>query len=209
MRLLNIPHQTKIFGIRTSRIEIRDLLKGWAAISIAFTILLNGLKFNVGTILIMFVSLVTVGTGFLLHELAHKFVAQHYRCWAEFRADNTWLAIAVFSSLFGFIFAAPGAVMIHGPHITKKQNGIISAAGPMTNFVLALLFLGMFFIPFSLAQATAGYGFLINTWLGLFNMIPFMNFDGKKIFAWSKMVWGAMIFLGVGLFVLKGALFAI
>ena len=25
------------------------------------------------------------------------------------------------------------------------------------------------------------YGFIINTWLGLFNLIPFWMFDGKKI----------------------------
>jgi Zn-dependent protease len=201
--------QKKLFGIRTSNKEINDLIKGWAAISIAFTILLNGLTFDIGTVLIMIVSAVTVGTGFLLHELAHKFVAQHYKCWAEFRADNTMLLIAMGSAFFGFIFAAPGAVMIYGPHITKRQNGVISAAGPLTNFILAFLFLGLMLVPVAFLQAIASYGFLINTWLGLFNMIPFMNLDGKKIFTWSKPIWVVMVAAGISLFVLKGALFVV
>jgi Zn-dependent protease len=216
MRFINVPRQMRFLGIRTSRVEIIDLLKGWFAISVAFTLLYNKFSFGLMTLLIMLVSAITVGTGFLLHELAHKFVAQHYKCWAEFRADNTMLVIAVFSAMFGFIFAAPGAVMIHGPHITRKQNGIISAAGPMTNFILAALFLGLLFVPFSFGRliessvnAVANAGFLINTWLGLFNMIPIMNFDGKKIFAWNKVVWGVMGAVGVGLFVLNRVLFAV
>jgi len=43
-------------------------------------------------------------------------------------------------SLFGFIIAAPGAVFIRGM-ITRERNGKISLAGPMTNIVLAILFL--------------------------------------------------------------------
>ena len=34
---------------------------------------------------------VTVGSGFLIHELCHKVVAQRYRCWAEFRSDDKML----------------------------------------------------------------------------------------------------------------------
>ncbi len=209
IRYAHAPEQKKVCGIRTSDVEINDLLKGWIVISIAFTILLNGLSFGTSTILTLLVSAITVGTGFLLHELAHKLVAQYYHCWAEFRADNTMLLIALFSSLFGFIFAAPGAVMIYGPHITRRQNGLISIAGPMTNFILAILFLAMLFVPLAIIHAIASYGFLINTWLGLFNMVPFLNFDGKKIFTWSKAVWVSMLALGIALFVLKGFLFTV
>lgn len=202
------PHQKKIFGIPTSDVEINDLIKAWLVVSIAFTILLNGFAFSLGTFLILGAAMITVGTGFLLHEFAHKIVAQKYHCWAEFRADNTMLLFALFSSLLGFLFAAPGAVVIYGPHITPRQNGIISAAGPMTNYLFALFFLGLlFFIPNTYAQAVAGYGFLINSWIGIFNMIPFLNFDGAKIFQWNYFVWGAMVGIGVGLLVLKVVLF--
>ena len=86
------------------------------------------------------ISLFTAGIGFLLHELAHKFVAQYYGCEAEFRSMDQMLYFAVGLSLFvGILFAAPGAVMIAGG-VTRKENGIISVAGPLTNYVLAGIF---------------------------------------------------------------------
>ena len=176
-------------------------------VSIAFTILLNGFSLTLSTLLVLVLAAITVGTGFLLHELAHKLVAQRYHCWAEFRADNTMLLFALFSSLFGFLFAAPGAVVIYGPHISPRQNGIISTAGPLTNYLFALVFLSSYFLfPYPFVHAVTGYGFLINSWIGFFNMIPLMNFDGAKIFYWSKGVWGFMVFCGIVLLVLKSVL---
>ena len=112
----------------------------------------------------------TVGIGFLLHEIAHKFVAQKYNCWAEFRADNKMLILMILMSFMGFLFAAPGAVMIQG-NITKRRNGIISIAGPATNMGLAVIFLAIFFFtPFKLLGF---FGAQVNTFIGLFNLLPF------------------------------------
>lgn len=203
------PHQKKIYGIPTSDVEIHDLLKAWIVVSIAFTVLHNGFSFGLSTLLILLLSAVTVGTGFLFHELAHKIVAQYYHCWAEFRADNMMLMLALFTAMFGILFAAPGAVIIYGPHITPRQNGIISVAGPFMNYLFALLFGGLFFVSMhQYIQAVALYGFLINSWLGLFNLIPFLNFDGAKIFRWNYFVWGAMVCAGIGLLILKTVFFS-
>ena len=128
--------------IHTSKLEIQELVKAWLAISIAFTILLGygalGEDLPLGHVFIL--SLLTVGLGFLLHELAHIFTALFYNCLAELRADNGMLALAIGMSFFGFVFAAPGAVMIQG-FITYRENGIISVAGPITNILLAILFI--------------------------------------------------------------------
>ena len=43
------------------------------------------------------------------------------------------------------------------------------------------------------------YGFRINTWLGLFNLLPFAMFDGKKIFVWNKVVYGVLVIIALGL----------
>tara|TARA_Y100000310_G_scaffold315042_1_gene365145 strand:- start:806 stop:1462 length:657 start_codon:yes stop_codon:yes gene_type:complete len=207
--------------IKTSKLELIDIAKAWLAISIAFALVFSGIRLLNGTISNIFtisfgvmflISLFTAGIGFLLHELAHKFAAQYYGCTAEFRAFDQMLYIAVgLAALAGFIFAAPGAVMIAG-HITRKENGIISAAGPLTNYVLGLLFLGLMFMsPGSPIMVSVGLiGFQINFWLGLFNMIPFMNFDGKKIWDWNNYVWIAMVFVGavaINLFGLRTMLF--
>lgn len=194
----------KIGKVDTSRTEIVDIVKAWLALSLAFAIIYSGASilnggiekaFSLHFVKVFLISLFTAGLGFLFHELAHKFVAQHYGCAAEFRAWDQLLYLAVALAVFvGFIFAAPGAVMISGM-ITKKENGIISVAGPATNYVLAMLFLGLLWW-FPQWGNIFGTGFSINIWLGLFNLIPFGPLDGKKVFNWNKSVWGGMLLFG-------------
>ena len=174
----------RLGNLATSEIEIRDILKAWAAISIAFAIALSsGLSDFYAKFII---ASLTVGIGFLLHELGHKAVAQRYGCFAEFRSFDSMLLLAIAMSFFGFIFAAPGAVMISG-RVNSKKNGIISAAGPVVNLILGLIFLILTFLPLpNLFKPVAYYGFVINSWLALFNMIPLWLFDGYKIFRWNK-----------------------
>ena len=195
----------QIGKIKTSKIELRDIAKAWIVLSLAFACIYAGANFLDGTISKIFstqfiflflISLFTAGLGFLLHELAHKFVAQRYGCVAEFRAWDQFLFLALGMAAFiGFLFAAPGAVMISGM-ITRRENGIVSVAGPATNYVLGLLFLGLtFLIP--AFESIFLIGFSINMMLGLFNMIPFGPLDGLKVFYWNKVAWGAMVVVGI------------
>jgi Zn-dependent protease len=39
----------------------------------------------------------------------------------------------------------------------------------------------------------------VNTFLGLFNLIPFAMFDGKKILAWNKVAYSLLIAFGIAL----------
>lgn len=196
------PFQKKFLGITTSTIELRDLVKAWIVISLAFTILHTGLSLKPVVIIVFIVSALTVGTGFLLHELAHKIVAQKFKCWAEFRAFDLMLLIAIVSSFFGFIFAAPGAVMIRG-HITKERHGLIALAGPLTNYLLAGLYFFLVLSPIKLLVFIGTMGFSINVWLGLFNLIPLWNLDGLKILEGNKVHYGIMVLLGIALMGLK------
>src|SRR3989339_289766 len=123
---------------------------------------------------------------------------------------KAWVAIslAVVMSFFGLVIAAPGAVMISGP-VGKRRNGKISAAGAIANLVVALLFLSILLISakgalFSIAR----YGFMINTWLALFNMIPFWMFDGKKVLEWNRAVYFIMLVVAVGFMILNNIIFA-
>ena len=134
-----------------------------------------------------------MGLGFILHELAHRYAAKRYGAHAEFYANNTMLFIALLFSFFGFIFAAPGAVVIRG-YLTKRKYGHIALAGPMMNILLGILFLVIaLFMPFTLPVTKPGM--MINFWLALFNMLPFPIFDGFKVLKWNKIVYG--IVLGV------------
>ena len=181
--------------ITTSKKEIIDISKAWVAITIAFAIVLRGNNFLEA----VSIAAIAVGLGFLLHELGHKIVAQYYRCFAEFRSFDQMLLLAIAMSFFGFVFAAPGAVMIRG-WVDKKRNGIISIAGPLINLILALIFLGMNYLIGE--NIVLLYGFKINVWLALFNMIPVWNFDGSKILKWNKYVYGIFIIICLVLFIL-------
>src|SRR3989338_2535354 len=184
--------QVYIGKINTSETEIRDLIKAWVAISIAFTIIMKG-SLDLSLYGVFIVSAITVGTGFLLHEVGHKIMAQKYGCFAEFRSFDQMLVLAILMSFLGFIFAAPGAVMIRGP-IGVRRNGKISAAGPVVNLFLASIFLLILLIPIGgILKVIAFYGFYINSWLALFNMIPVWNLDGVKILRWDKKVYGIIV----------------
>lgn len=179
--------------------EVRDLLAAWAALSVAFANLLGDL-FNP---VLFGVAVVTVGTGFFLHELAHRTIARSYGLSAEFVAFYKYLAFAVLLSFAGFIFAAPGAVYTRG-HRTGQQQLLISVGGPVTNIVLALLFLPvMLFFTEGVLALIGRIGFTVNAWLAAFNMLPVAGLDGQSVLRHSKPVYAAVMGVAVVLTVVS------
>ena len=93
-------------------------------------------------------------------------------------------------SFVGFIIIAPGAVYIHGNYISREQNGKISIAGPLTNIILAgLFFLLMQYSSSQILMVLGLLGFTVNSFLALFNLIPFSILDGAKVFRWNPLIW--------------------
>ncbi len=190
---------------RISRREEADLFIAWLAISLSFAIIMIAPYGFMGTIrpvtpvsaLITFgIALLTVGIGFILHEMAHKFTAIRYGYWAEFRKDNSMLLVAVaLASLVGFVFAAPGATVIYsndGRGLSREQNGKISAAGPVINLLLCIPFAALLLISGGLSSAGGSLlaqvglaGVQINAMIAAFNMLPISILDGNKVFSWS------------------------
>jgi len=189
--------------------ELRDLVISALLLALAFGIAFAGgfrALFNPGILIILFlIALVGVSTGFVLHELGHRFVARRFGCFAEYKMWTTGLVVAIMCSFFGFVFAAPGAVMIHPgidsegrPTLNKQRLGVISIAGPAMNIFLAIVFI----LLNGLYPSLVFYlGALINTWLALFNLIPFGPLDGAKIFSWDKKVWLVALIIAIGLFI--------
>jgi len=191
--------------MKFSRIELRDLFFAWLLISLAFAILLSGGNLgNVSGLIMSFIaSALTVGISFVFHELSHKLIAQRYKLWAEFRAFYNMLFFAIALSFLGFIFAAPGAVMIRGS-LSKEKNGKISLAGPLMNIILALMFLPFFFL---ITEGFTGmvfrYGVVINSLLAVFNLLPVPGFDGRKVYEWNPTIYAIAGFVALGLFILS------
>jgi len=180
----------------TSSKEVLDLLIAWLGVSLAFYLAFSRPDFsNVSleyVLLTLAVPLLVVGSSFVLHELLHKFTAQHFGFWSEFRANYTTLALSIlFAYVTHIVFAAPGATMIYGPSITKRQNGIISAAGPLLNLALGGLYLLL--TPLGGVLTYIGtYGFAINVWLSAFNLLPVGPLDGRKVLDWGVLQYVAI-----------------
>ena len=214
-------HKGKIWHF--SKEEKHHLFLATAAFTLALGLLRVGGIFNIGDgglgswaailLLSMPVMLIAVGPAFLLHEIGHKIIAKKYGCWAEFRADPGGLKFGIILvALTGFLFMAPGAVMVAGL-VTRRQNGHIAIAGPAVNFGLFLIGipLGGIILGLTGAANTGDTAYLVsgainlkamvydivfwwiaaNLGLGFFNMIPFGPLDGAKIKDWNEPVWFA------------------
>mgnify|MGYP000911770686 FL=1 len=195
---------------RITRRERSDLLIAWLAISIAFSLIfIRGGVTVEHFVIYLLVSMLTVGIGFILHEMAHKFTAMKYGFWAEFRKDNLMLLVAVaMAALVGIVFAAPGATVIYGGYISREQNGKISAAGPAVNLLLCIPFalilfvsgmISMSFLSRNLLTLIGMVGLQVNAMIAAFNMLPVSVLDGKKVLAWNPAVFAVLIIAAFGI----------
>ena len=202
-----VPKSSSVWHF--SNKEISDLTLATFAFTVAlgfffsdtiFGALENPSAFIIGAIK----SLLTIAPAFILHEIAHKIMAKRYGCWAEFRADPSGLRFGViFSAITGWVFMAPGAVMVLG-RTTVSQFGRIALAGPVTNIVLwsigAIAVLAGYVTGLESNITNA----LLETWiwgngvLALFNMIPLGPLDGKKIKTWSDTVFWIWLTIAAG-----------
>ena len=185
----------KIGKYSFSTIEIRHLLLALVMITLTLMATRTPLLSQLGYVWFSVVFFLTVGLGFLLHELGHKLVAQHYKYLSEFRADLPMMVLAlIIASITGIVFLVPGAVMIMG-NPSLKKNGIISITGPGVNLGLAIVFfiVGLFMTPGTMGSMIASLGVWINAFLGLFNMLPFWILDGKKVLMWSKTAYFSVV----------------
>jgi len=139
---------------------------------------------------------------FVLHEFAHKFVAQHYGLWAEFRLTMFGAIITLISIISPFKIIAPGAVMIAGS-ASKGVVGKTAIAGPLTNISLGFVFFGLSnLLPKTSALfLVAVFSAAISAFIAVFNLVPIGMLDGLKVFGWNKIFWGAAFTSSVALVV--------
>ena len=188
--------------------ELKDITISVIVLSLAFTIIYSRRgadffsdNFAVNALLWFAVSVLIVTVCFLLHEFGHKFAAQKYGAWAEYRMFPQGLGLCLLLSLFGFLFAAPGAVMISG-YIDNKRNGIISIAGPAVNLTLGAIFIGLLFVTAGQLHTIIYLLAHFNVFLAVFNLIPIPPLDGSKVLKWNVPVYIVTAVIAVALLAL-------
>ncbi len=196
-----------LFGTPTEarqRNELLELAKAWLGTALAFAVLFSGGAItHPQFITLLLLAAFTAGLGVILHELAHRVVARAFGATAHFVANNGMLILSIIIAFTGFLIAAPGAVW-HSGYLTRRQVGLVAAAGPVVNMVLAILFAGGLILmrdaggsPIVLAGLSMGY--LVNALLGAFNMLPFGPLDGAKVLNWSGTVFGGLLAVAIGI----------
>jgi Zn-dependent protease len=192
------PYRYVPRGMRFSRDEVRHIAIAMVALISSFMILytVHGLV-TAGLLPLYFAIAITAAfTGFLFHELMHKYFAQRFGAWAEFRYSIGGLLLGLVTSFLGFILAAPGAVYISGM-LDRRETGIVSLAGPMTNtffsfiFLLAAILLPTGGLPFIFLVSVA----FLDGILGVFNMLPIPPLDGLKVLRWNVPIYVAGLIL--------------
>ena len=166
---------------------------------------------------LVIISLINAGSGFWIqtlltlpavviaisfHEYAHAWAADKFGDTTPRAQGRLTLNPTVHLDPFGFVlllFAGVGwgrPVMINPNNFTSNKSratceALVSLAGPLANFILAIIFTVIYYLLGNFAPATQLVGILmllvlytisINIGLGVFNLIPLPPLDGEKIF---------------------------
>ncbi|MCD6227685.1 site-2 protease family protein [Candidatus Micrarchaeota archaeon] len=155
---------------------------------------------------------IIITPAFVLHEMGHRFTAMKYGAEAHYQGFPMWILFMLIGAiLFGFVFAATGAVVIFARYLTPKENAEISLAGPKVNIILTIIFLILLLgLPFAkdmisenmynIASTVFSYSAFINAFLATFNLVPIWPLDGSKILPYSFPMWG--MWFGISLILL-------
>ncbi len=178
-----MPYKPKLYSYFRG---LPALLISWLVLTIAFgidAILLGDIHY------LIWIS-IAVATGFIFHELAHREVARRLGCAADYIMWPIGLALALFLALLTkgrFVFAAPGAVTIfYCIRPSRSNEGIIAAAGPITNMVIAFISQVLYGLTGIMGLALVAY---VNWFLAAFNLLPLDPLDGAKVMRYNFTVW--------------------
>lgn len=189
-----------------SKTEVIHIIIALLVLTVAFAFPLSQSRLLFGSIIpiellrSLPIAFLALFTAFFVHELSHKFMAQKYGLWSEFRMFPLGLLFSLILAITtGVVFAAPGAVMFRG-ETRPFEMGRIAAAGSSANIIIALitfpLYTSVFLEAGSLGRMI-GFICAVNALLATFNLLPFGSLDGKKVIQWHGIVWAVLFILAL------------
>jgi Zn-dependent protease len=198
--------------------EILDILFGFALIVLVFGFF-QYITSDTNRWWGFAIAAILVGTAFLPHELAHKFVAINKGQFARYILWVRGLLFTLLTLVIGIGLIVPGFVSIVPlkRQMDKKDLGMVALAGPATNAIIGSISLIIGFLTYSgYAANLVGPLAMIGLWgipnifilvaqfnglIALFNCIPLWQLDGKKILSWNKVVYFILVAINIAIVV--------
>lgn len=149
----------------------------------------------VGTLISILCSFLAMCIAISFHEYAHAFVADKL---GDPTAKNMGRMTldplkhldpigAIFFVLFGIGWAKPVIVNSRNLKHFRRDDVLISVAGPLTNLILSFLFYGLYFfgaVAFGwggIVMQILGAIVSVNLWFAFFNILPIPPLDGFHV----------------------------
>lgn len=155
--------------------------------------------------------LLTIMTGFVAHELAHRSIARRNGLSARFVLWTQGIIFTLFGLLIPFVFIVPGFVFITG-YATRAISGKVALSGPAINILNGLILLFLWWFVKDVTAWSIHLGTVLslaaqlNFFLALFNLLPIGPLDGRKVREWNPVLWtvslGSSVLLWLIVFVL-------
>ena len=149
----------------------------------------------VGTLISILCSFLAMCIAISFHEYAHAFVADKL---GDPTAKNMGRMTldplkhldpigAIFFVLFGIGWAKPVIVNSRNLKHFRRDDVLISVAGPLTNLILSFLFYGLYFFGAfafgwsGIVMQILGAIVSVNLWFAFFNILPIPPLDGFHV----------------------------
>jgi hypothetical protein len=136
----------------------------------------------------------------LAKNLLTEMIARVLGVWSEHRLWYFGLATFLLSTLaFRTPFSSPSRIINHTPGFSKRTLGVVASS----SVLIALGFAGIFYALLIFGFTYVGsIGLAMCLLMALFDSIPLAPMNGKDIYDWSKIAWGAQFVASVVLYTL-------
>jgi Zn-dependent protease len=197
--------------IKFTKEEIRNLLISIIVISILFTINMTQKSgwTNPDIINILIITIIIFSISLIAKIYSQKYLARKYHYHIEYKIWGYGLIFALITMLLNIFVITPGYFKygLYDRIATDEEKAKIALIGPAINIIIAVIFLIALIILKSMM--TTGIiklamliGFYINTYMAVFNLIPFMALDGIKLFEYDMKMWIAPMIISVILLII-------
>ena len=186
-------------NIKFTKDELKNILISIIIISILFTVNMTRrtqwTQDNFINILIITLIIFTISLTAKIYS--QKSLARKFKYHIEYNIWGYGILFSLVTMLLNVFIITTGYFKygLYKRIATDEEKAKIARIGPITNIILAIIFLLSLItiksltINIPILKLAMLIGFYINTYMAAFNLIPFMTLDGIKIVEYDMKMW--------------------